>query len=129
VQKFFGLAALSTLALCGCNAPVPNSPLLVELVNIMEANLPPYERGFAKDVTEPVCAIADTARLDELVGLKIDDHEITREIITGTGDVPDGSSAWIITRSKPFAWSQDLMVIFEPNGDCNATLYFRGLMG
>ena len=91
--------------------------------------MPPYERGFSKDVTGSVCAIADTARLNELVGRKIGDHEITREIITGAADVPDDSRAWIITRSKPFTWSQNLMVIFEPDGDCNATLYFRDPMG
>lgn len=119
------LGVVCLAALAGCVATSHDNPTVNRLIDILAQNMPPYETGYYREVPHLVCGVLSAAELDKIVGLKIGDHEITRDILNGVNDIEDKAIRWSISRSEPFRWSQSLVVTFEPSGDCSAVIFFR----
>lgn len=108
----------------GCEAGMSEHPYLQQILGIMDRYVPPAPEGGYGDINNEICAIADADRLNEIVGEKVGEHEVTRQTLTKTMDVEPGTPMWVIVRSKKFQWRQNLGIIIESNGKCFARLDF-----
>ena len=113
------------LSMTGCSAAMSENALLDRLVAVMNGNMPPYKDGWVKDVSGEVCPLVSPIELDTLVGLKLGEHEVETGVAQGMEEVKDGSRKWLVTRSKPLAWSQSIFIIIEPGGKCLASIRYE----
>jgi hypothetical protein len=97
-------------------------PILDRLLEIMDSQLPP---GPYWDVTPDVCSIVSPELLDSIVGQRVGNDVVERQILTGFADVADGTPMWVITRTKTFQWQQALMIIITSSGECITKVDFE----
>jgi hypothetical protein len=90
----------------------------------MDENMPPYRDGSTGDVTRQVCDLVDAEGLDQIVGIRIGDHAVSKDYVVGAADIEDNSPMWTIPRAKMFSWAQSITIIIQPNDDCSAQVRY-----
>jgi hypothetical protein len=125
VRLKFPILVAVILTTFGCEAGMSEHPYLQQILGIIDRYVPPTPEGSFDALNKEICAIADPDRLNEIVGEKVGEHEVTRQILTKTMDVEPGTPMWVIVRSKKFQWRQRLAIIIESNGKCSARIAFE----